>query len=457
MATTTSTGTNANAAAGIAAPRNRSVSRAPAHETAAPENGAHANVADARSLSDDEILGLDLSAPGKGTRAADPARRTAGAQPVAPPHDPLEVSADAPADAANSEADVLTEIVEPEELRGIFDANPDLRQAWRAEKAYREVFPSIDAAREIAQLFPTVEDARAAGTQLADLAQLDSWFFSGQPQAHADLAAAVYRLNPAAFRGLAHAMRDFLARAESGSATESPRRGESGKARTENGQAANAPGGSELQSVVADFSRPNSAKAGPHAENDNTAGDSATSTPAGAGFADHAAQAGEPVPPGRFAAFYQETNAEVVEGVMNAIETQVGRLLPEGVAPGAQKRVIAEVYRELDASLRANRSLAQQVRQAFRSGAMDADHQAAVAGLILGRAKQALPAVAKKVIGEWTTGVLAANQEKLARQRGAASRVDITGSGGIGGGIRRPLTPGEIDYGKLSDGDILNL
>ena len=53
--------------------------------------------------------------------------------------------------------------------------------------------------------------------------------------------------------------------------------------------------------------------------------------------------------------------------------------------------------------------------------------------------------------------MLAANQEKISRQRSAASRVDITGSGGLGAGIRRPLTPSDVDYGKLSDGDILNL
>ncbi|MGH9704861.1 MAG: hypothetical protein ACRD4K_15910, partial [Candidatus Acidiferrales bacterium] len=106
---------------------------------------------------------------------------------------------------------------------------------------------------------------------------------------------------------------------------------------------------------------------------------------------------------------------------------------------------------------RGNRALAQQVRQAFRSGAMDPDHQAAIVSMVLARAKQALPGVAKKVIGEWTSGVLAANHEKLSRQRSGAARVDITGGGGLGAGIRRPLTPSDVDYGKLSDGDILNL
>ncbi len=77
--------------------------------------------------------------------------------------------------------------------------------------------------------------------------------------------------------------------------------------------------------------------------------------------------------------------------------------------------------------------------------------------LILGRAKQALPAVAKRVIDEWTAGVLAASGTKLARQRAAQSRVDITGGGAPGIVPNHPLSPKDIDYSRLSDGDILNL
>jgi hypothetical protein len=396
---------------------------APANPASSGQQGTQGTppVAPARVLSDDEILGIDFSVKPRGSSA--PAAETGNGTAGAPSLQQASTTA---------RQETLTEIAEPAELQEVFNANPELRQAWRAEKAFREVFPSVETAREVAKLFPTVEDARAASAQVADLAQLDRWFFSGQPESHAEMAAAIYRMNPAAFRSLARAMEDVLGRNAQGTNRGALRNGEVAGQKIENDvPAAGKPGSLTPDSVA---------------------------PPQAAGVVNSSEGTGEsPSLQGPFAAFYQETNAAVVEGVVEAIQTQVERLMPEGVAAGAQKRVIGEIYRELDSSLRANRSLAQQVRQAFRSGAMDQDHQAAVVGMILARAKQALPGVAKRVIGEWTSGVLAVNQEKISRQRSAAARVDITGSGGLGAGIRRALTPSDVDYGKLSDGDILNL
>jgi hypothetical protein len=53
--------------------------------------------------------------------------------------------------------------------------------------------------------------------------------------------------------------------------------------------------------------------------------------------------------------------------------------------------------------------------------------------------------------------VLAASGAKRARQRTAESRVDISGGGAGDSAGRRYLSPRDIDYAKLSDGDILNL
>lgn len=235
---------------------------------------------------------------------------------------------------------------------------------------------------------------------------MDALFFSGRPESHAELAAAVCRLDPQSFRGLAQAMAAALARMGPESGT--PQGRESGMFR-----------------------------------------------PAEAGAQNEAAPQGPAA--GQFAAFYQEANAAAVQGVLHAIEGQVDRLLPEGIAAGARNRVIGEVFRELDAALRGNRALAHRTRQAFRNGGFDAEHQRAVVGLLVGRARQALPGVAKKVVGEWTSGALAASGAKRARQRTAESRVDISGGGAGDSAGRRYLSPRDIDYGKLSDGDILNL
>ena len=155
--------------------------------------------------------------------------------------------------------------------------------------------------------------------------------------------------------------------------------------------------------------------------------------------------------------FFHATNAAAVESVLDAIESQVERLLPEGVSKTARNRVVGEIYRELDTTLRSNRQLAQQMRDAFRSGALDAEHQRAIVSLITGRARQALPGVAKRVLNEWTSTVVAANQDRRARQRAAERRVDIAGSGGAGNDGHRSMTPREIDYARMSDADILNL
>jgi hypothetical protein len=49
--------------------------------------------------------------------------------------------------------------------------------------------------------------------------------------------------------------------------------------------------------------------------------------------------------------FFHATNAAAVQGVMEAIETQVDRLLPEGTSKSERNRVAGEIYRELDATL----------------------------------------------------------------------------------------------------------
>jgi hypothetical protein len=61
------------------------------------------------------------------------------------------------------------------------------------------------------------------------------------------------------------------------------------------------------------------------------------------------------------------------------------------------------------------------------------------------------------VLNEWTSTVIAASQDRRARQRAAESRVDIAGSGGAGNDGRRSLAPRDIDYARLSDSDILNM
>jgi hypothetical protein len=297
------------------------------------------------------------------------------------------------------------------ELNAVFDANPDLRRAWDEATAYHETFS-------------TPQEARTAKTRLVDLDRLDALFFSRRPEDHSELARAVAALDPSAFNSLAQAM----AQLASGGRTD----GGNGASTT------GSPRQSQTDGGAAGLPAPPSADPnGPRAIS-SVSSDGRTLTPAQADF-------------------FHSANAAAVEEVLGAIESQVERLLPEEISKSARNRVVGEIYRELDTTLRSNRQLAQQVREAFRSGSLDAEHQRALVSLVAGRARQALPGISKRVLNEWTSTIVAANQDRRSRQRTAERRVDIAGSGRTGSEGPRPTTPRDIDYARMSDADILNL
>ncbi|HVB55550.1 MAG TPA: hypothetical protein VNE63_03830 [Candidatus Acidoferrales bacterium] len=345
--------------------------------------------------SDDEILGIASTAK---KRARD-TRGDAQAEPDMGTGDRAGDSshANGAGDESAYENAMQDANAEPENLRELFDANPELRRAWQDAQAYRDAFASP-------------EEARAATAQLADIDRMDALFFSRRPEDHAQLARAIADLDPVAFGSLAKAIAEVAqARPETGSP--------------------------QTQSQTQTQPQPQ------QTSQDRNAREFTGS----AGFTPAQAE------------FFHATNAAAVQGVLDSIETQVERLLPEGASKNARNRVVGEIYRELDGTLRENRQLTQQVREAFRSGTLDAEHQRAIVSLITGRARQALPGVAKRVLNEWTSTVMAANQDRRERQRAAERRVDIAGSHGAGSDGRRSMTPRDIDYARMSDADILNL
>lgn len=295
--------------------------------------------------------------------------------------------------AAGTEADQPQEPPAKTGLDAVLEANPELRQAWDDARAYRESFR-------------TPEDARTATAALADLAKMDALFFSGRSQDHAELAKVVASLDPTAFRSLANAMAEVAQGQRTAPST------------------------------------------------DAAEGEKPASGPDAGRTADEAQQAR--VTPAQ-EQFFHSTNAAAVQAVIESIESQVERLLPAEISKGARNRLVGEIYRELDASLRADRQFADQAREAFRSGGLDEAHRRAVVSLVNSRARQALPAVARRVLNEWTSAIVTANQDRRARQRAAEKRVDIGGSGRTGNDGVRPIAPRDINYSRMSDADILNM
>jgi len=402
-----------------------------------------------RAATDDEILGLDSTSdsrsagvsPANAPTADDRNRqRGAGATSARTVDDATDAASAAPTSA--------DDMPEPENLRAAFDANPELRQAWQDAHSYRESFA-------------TPEEARAATALLADLDRMDALFFSRRPEDHAELARAVAALDPAAFASLAQAMSQFATEAQSRVADRATGRHSERSDRADSVRSGTGTSGGAVEAHLPDGQEPlfgaapqeSSAKRDPSTAsraftgaNDNqTARDSAQNDSARSALNTAQIQ------------FLHSANAAAVRNVVDAIETQVERLLPEGVSRSARSRVVGEIYRELDSTLRANRQLSQQMRDAFKSGPLDADHERALVSLITSRARQALPGVAKRVMNEWSSTIVAANNDRRARQRAAETRVDIAGSGRGGNDGIRPLAPRDIDYARLSDSDILNM
>ncbi|MHB8484254.1 MAG: hypothetical protein ACYDCM_00785 [Candidatus Acidiferrales bacterium] len=343
------------------------------------------------------------------------------------------------------------------ELAKLAEANPQLRQMLADAQAYRAVFASPGAA----------QDAKN------QLEELDGMFFSGQPSDHAALAARIHELSPEAFQNFAKAVQAHAAKVNA-SAQQVPGVATAAGSTAAAGNSVRSATAQQLELFPSQASDSGSAPS----DADQVSGQirqqssqqKSATTPVGGQEVHQAqhnvAQAASAQPavttasdPRRAAqvAFFHDTNAAAVEQIIGTIQAQVNQLLPDSVPAGTRNRIIGEVYRELDATLRANRQLGKQLREAFQAGAGDAAHQRAIVTLVAGRAKQALPAVAKRVIGEWTQSIVAANHDRLSRHEAASKRVDIAGAGASDGVNRKPLSARDVNYKRLSDSDILNL
>ncbi len=181
----------------------------------------------------------------------------------------------------------------------------------------------------------------------------------------------------------------------------------------------------------------------------------------GSGQANHGTQAADHgtrhFDAAAYASFERSTNDVVARDVRGSISDTLARVLPEGVNDGAAKRIGEDIFNEVHRALAADRALSEQIGDVLRDRRFGSVEQQRVASLLAGRAKQIVPSVARRVIGEWTSSVLGTARTKAARQAAAASRVDIAAPGGsLDSMPLRALTSREVNYASMSDDEILN-
>jgi hypothetical protein len=432
------------------------------------------------SLSDEDLLGMEGASEGS-AEPREGATTNAGETQDASGTDTSQQGQQG--DQAASEEKQEKEEAPPPELARLFElpeVGPRLREIYERETEYRKLFPTVEDARAVSEMFPSPEAARTAAAAQGELARLDALLESPDPRAHVELIAGLKQLAPEAFRGLALTFGErlqaldpavfehvsgtmvaqalaaqrwpehvaLLARAAEQQDWPAVKFLAAGLA----AQLEQMQRGSRAVPGAVHDTRLQSRDLPPAAANERELRQPSLLEP----------QSGQAALQGGAGQFLEAVNTDVEQAVRQAVDRKVEELLPD-VAAGARQKVGGEIFRELDAALRKDPGLLEQVRDSVR-GALRAGRgegasgntspREALAQMIANRARAALPGVAKRVVADWTDTVLRTSQARRAKHSQAASRVEV-GRGGTPGPV--PIRPKRVDYMRMSDEDILNM
>jgi hypothetical protein len=346
----------------------------------------------------------------------------------------------------------------PEWMQAVPKNGGEAQQLWREHQEFRAAFSSPEEARAIKELLPGgVKDVLTLREATQSVDRIDAAIFSGDARAQSEVVAELARANPAAFRSMfAEAAKVLAGMGVALPNVSADRNGPAaGPTSRENREGWGNQNQIQNQGVLQN-----------QAELPNRRQDAGATT----GTADTSHESPvtshqSPVTnrqsphfdPAAYAAFERSTNDAVARDVRGSIGDTLARVMPEGVADGAARRIGEDIFNEVHRALAADRNLSEQVANVLRDRRFGGAEQQRVASLLAGRAKQLVPSVARRVIGEWTSTVLDTARSKAARQASAASRVDIAAPGGsLDSMPLRQMSAREVNYAVMSDEEILN-
>ena len=339
----------------------------------------------------------------------------------------------------------------------------EAQKLWQEHQAFRASFSSPEEARAIKELFPGgAQEAQTLRQAAQAVDQLDAAIYSGDARAQSEVVAELARANPAAFRQLFSEAAKVLAGLGQALPVNQPS-GVTGTVderwgtRAGTGQAL--PANNQTPTLSAKADEGWGAQRNTTQQNPVAAQSPATNHDSR--VMNHAFD------PAAYSAFERSTNDTVARDVRVAVGDTLTRVLPEGIADGAARRIGDDIFNEIHRTLASDRTLSDQIGEILRGSARESTangwrfgmaEQQRVASLLASRAKQLVPGVARRVIGEWTSSVLGASRSKSARQASAAARVDIAAAGGsLDSTPLRPMSNREIDYASMSDDQILGM
>src|SRR5579864_6881388 len=351
-----------------------------------------------------------------------------------------------------------------EEARELWNG---VQQAQQEAAAYRTAFATPEDARALKELYPGgVNEARAAANRARLLDDIDRAYFGTQgttPEqtsaARAQLAAMMLREDPAAFREMVFAGLRAIEEAEKGisasaGASNLPRlaqvfnsSGTGSNVESRLGLGASSPAETAAQHGDASLQAGISAGAvsSPLAANAASGATGSAAAPAGTSSvvgAQHAASL-----PGTattseahvasYAAFEKAANEDLERSVGAAITRTIEQALPNlkgsnrGEGEGARhgvplpERLGAAVRQDVEAALKGDRQLGEQIAQILSARRFDNETRAQVVRLIDDRARQLVPSAARRVINDWTQATLAAHRGNASRSDAVSVRREV--------------------------------
>jgi len=419
-----------------------------------PPNGEDA-LHDIHALSDEQILEIEPEVPSVGQPLLPAPNSREGAvqerpAPDAQQRDRATVPEEAPQSRAPAEQTNDAQAGMPAPLAPPKWLADRMNDPWNGEEA-RNFWQGIQQEREEAAayrgVFAKPDDARAAADRSRQLEQIDGLYFGSAGKSPEEAAAAREQLaqtllqqDPAAFREMVFAGLRALEKSNVASRNVADDNGRLKAAAT------NAP-----QDVAAALRPPS--------------------------YSAHLV--------GEYAAFEKAANEDLDRDVGGAIARVLEQALPvaqpllavhsDRATDGAQARVpvlhdrlAAAVRKDVEAALKNDRQLAEQVAQiisgkrpgeaGMRTAHFDDASRAQVVRLIGERAKQLVPGAARRVLNDWTQTALAAHRARTQKTEAAASRREVEPASAVPGNARAPSRPPKpIDYRKLSDEQILDM
>ncbi|MGA2299280.1 MAG: hypothetical protein ABSG77_01145 [Candidatus Acidiferrum sp.] len=337
-------------------------------------------------------------------------------------------------------------------------------QARQEAAAYREAIATPAEARALKEIYPGgVNEAKSAAERARQLEEFDGAYFgaAGMPAealsaARVQLAQRLMEQDPAAFRQMVAAGVRLL----------------------------EAAGGQRPASAVGAEGNGGSGRLVDGARKGLTPEE--VSYRDGNGRQPGAAVA-QQVPPA-YVNFEKATNAELEKSVGGAIARAMEQALPnlrsldragrDAASQGTplQERLGAAVREDVEAALKSDAQLGEQVAKILGARRFDDATRAQVVRVIDARAQQLVPGAVKRVVGSWTTATLGTTGKSRAAETGsgawrsagesAARPAPQTGKNKPSSGRNERSEPragartgnrGRVDYGKLSDEQILEL